>query len=128
MRAHLLAGALAALCSSLALAQDEPQGNVDYPTIERVQFVEFCVREHPDRSRQEMLYKCSCAMDKIIAQLPYDDYVEGLDCLLRRSDRRRARCRCAREHGRTHARRPLPRRAPPGDDGLPGQPVSCSRR
>jgi hypothetical protein len=73
---HLLAGALA-LCTSVAIAEDEPQGNVEYPTIERVQFVEFCVREHPDRSRQEMLYKCSCAMDKIIAQLPYDDYVEG---------------------------------------------------
>lgn len=76
MRMHLLAGALA-LCTSVAIAEDEPQGNVEYPTIERVQFVEFCVREHPDRSRQEMLYKCSCAMDKIIAQLPYDDYVEG---------------------------------------------------
>lgn len=77
MRIHLLAGALAALCSSLAVAQDQPQGNTEYPTIERVQFVEFCVREHPDRSRQEMLYKCSCAMDKIIVQLPYDDYVEA---------------------------------------------------
>jgi hypothetical protein len=77
MRLHLLAGALAALCTSVAIAQDEPRGNVDYPTIERVQFVEFCVREHPDRSRQEMLYKCSCAMDKIIVQLPYEEYVEG---------------------------------------------------
>ena len=38
---------------------------------------QFCVREHSDRSRQEMLYKCSCAMDKIIAQLPYDEYVEA---------------------------------------------------
>ena len=77
MRMHLLAGALAALCTSVATAQDEPQGNVDYPTIERVQFVEFCVREHPDRSHQEMLYKCSCAMDKVIVQMPYEEYVEA---------------------------------------------------
>jgi hypothetical protein len=77
MRAHLLAGALVALSASLAAAQDEPKGGGEYPTIERVQFVEFCVREHPDRSRQEMLYKCSCAMDKVIAQMPYDEYVEA---------------------------------------------------
>jgi hypothetical protein len=77
MKTHLLAGALIALCTSPVMAQDEPQDSIDYPTIERVQFVEFCVREHPDRTRQEMLYKCSCAMDKIIAQLPYDDYVEA---------------------------------------------------
>ena len=77
MRMHLVAGALTALYTSAAIAQDETQGSSDYPTIERVQFVEFCVREHSDRSRQEMLYKCSCAMDKIIAQLPYDEYVEA---------------------------------------------------
>lgn len=77
MRMQLIAGALAVLCTSLAAAQDESQSTAGYPTIERVQFVEFCVREHPDRARQEMLYKCSCAMDKIIAQLPFDDYVEA---------------------------------------------------
>ena len=78
----LLACASAAVCTSVALAQDEPQSKADYPTIERVQFVEFCVREHPDRSRQEMLYKCSCAMDKIIAQMPYEEYVEASTAFL----------------------------------------------
>jgi hypothetical protein len=78
MRIHLLAGVLAAALSTVATAaEDEALGRADYPTIDRVQFVEFCVREHPDRARQEMLYKCSCAMDKIIAQLPYEDYVEA---------------------------------------------------
>ena len=78
MRIHLLAGVLAAALSTpLAAAEDEPQGKADYPTIDRVQFVEFCVREHPDRSHQEMLYKCSCAMDKIVAQMSYEDYVEA---------------------------------------------------
>jgi hypothetical protein len=77
MRPALVAAAFLALCASAAQAQNESPGASDYPTIERVQFVEACVREHPDRQRQEMIYKCSCAMDKIIAQLTYDEYVEG---------------------------------------------------
>lgn len=76
MRRGLIAGTLLVLCASLAQAQDESRAS-DYRTIERVQFVEACIRERPDRQRQEMLYKCSCAMDKIIAQLPYDEYVEA---------------------------------------------------
>jgi hypothetical protein len=78
MRRELLAGVLAAVCASPAAAQDAP----GYPTIDRVQFVEACVREHPDRSRQEMLYKCSCAMDRIIAQMPYGEYVEASTAFL----------------------------------------------
>ena len=69
MKTRLAAGAVLALSAVLAGAQDEPKSGSDYPTIERVQFVEFCIREHSDRPRQEMLYKCSCAMDKIIAQM-----------------------------------------------------------
>jgi hypothetical protein len=48
----------------------------DFPTIERVLFVESCAREHPDRPRQEMLYKCSCALDAIAGELRYEEYVE----------------------------------------------------
>ena len=59
---------LATMCS-VALAND-------FPTIERVLFVENCVRDHPDRQRQEMLYKCSCALDAIAAEFSYDEYVE----------------------------------------------------
>ena len=82
MKLHLLVAALAALSTAQAAAQDEPQGKADYPTIERVQFVESCVREHPDRSHQEMLYKCSCAMDKIVAQMSYQEYVEASTAFL----------------------------------------------
>jgi len=52
------------------------QTSHDFPTIDRVLFVESCVREHPDRPRQEMLYKCSCALDRIAGELPYEEYVE----------------------------------------------------
>jgi hypothetical protein len=48
----------------------------DFPTIDRVLFVEACVRDHPDRQRQEMLYKCSCALDALAVEVSYDDYVE----------------------------------------------------
>src|SRR5262245_61899030 len=48
----------------------------DFPTIERVLFVESCAREHPDRPHQEMLYKCSCALDAIAGELRYEEYVE----------------------------------------------------
>jgi hypothetical protein len=48
----------------------------DFPTIDRVLFVENCARDHPDRPHQEMLYKCSCAVDAIAGEFPYDEYVE----------------------------------------------------
>jgi hypothetical protein len=48
----------------------------DFPTLDRVLFVDNCVRDHPDRQRQEMLYKCSCALDAIAAEFSYDDYVD----------------------------------------------------
>jgi hypothetical protein len=77
MKPCLLVGTLLGLWAPLAGAQEEPRSASDYPTIERVQFVEACIREHPDRPHQEMLYKCSCAMDKIVAQMTYDEYVEA---------------------------------------------------
>jgi hypothetical protein len=48
----------------------------DFPTLERVLFVEACIREHPDRSRQEMIYKCSCAVDAIADEVTYAEYVD----------------------------------------------------
>jgi hypothetical protein len=48
----------------------------DFPTIDRVLFVENCIRDYPDHPHQEMLYKCSCAVDAIAGQFRYDEYVE----------------------------------------------------
>ena len=47
----------------------------DYPTSERVVYVEACMRDHPG-GHYEMLNKCSCVLDTIAQSLPYDDYVE----------------------------------------------------
>jgi len=58
-------------------AQAEEARRNDFPTVERVLFVEACVRDHPDRARTEMLYKCSCAIDRIAAELSYAEYVDA---------------------------------------------------
>jgi hypothetical protein len=53
----------------------------DYPTVERVQYVEACIRDHSDRQRQEMIYKCSCAIDAIAQQMSYEQFVEASTAL-----------------------------------------------
>jgi len=82
LRPRSLLLALAVLVGSLlAAAQQatraEPPRANDFPTVERVLFVEACAREHPDRSRTEMLYKCSCMIDAIAAELTYAEYVDA---------------------------------------------------
>jgi len=44
---------------------------VDYPTLDRVLFVDECVRTQPQRHRQEMLYKCSCVLDKVAEEISF---------------------------------------------------------
>ena len=46
----------------------------DYPTAERVVYVEACMRDQPG-GHYEKLNKCSCVIDTIARDLPYDDYV-----------------------------------------------------
>ncbi|MDQ2821840.1 MAG: hypothetical protein M3Y65_15840 [Pseudomonadota bacterium] len=51
----------------------------DFPTADRVEYVLECMVDH--QSKQEYLYKCSCAIDQIAQQMPYDDYVESSTAL-----------------------------------------------
>jgi hypothetical protein len=46
----------------------------DYPTSERVVYVEACMHDHPG-GHYEMLNKCSCVIDTIARDVSYDDYV-----------------------------------------------------
>jgi hypothetical protein len=46
----------------------------DYPTVERVLYVQQCMRDHPGPGF-EMINKCSCAIDKIASEIIYDDFV-----------------------------------------------------
>ena len=48
----------------------------EYPTVDRVEFVESCINEHSDRPHQEMLYKCSCLIDQFAKKYSYDEYVD----------------------------------------------------
>ena len=61
--------AMSALSWGVALAND-------FPTADRMQYVFECMRERPDASRYEMIYKCSCAIDAIAAQISYGEYAE----------------------------------------------------
>jgi hypothetical protein len=47
----------------------------DYPTSDRVVYVQACMRDHPG-PHYEMVNKCSCAIDTIARDLPYDDFVD----------------------------------------------------
>jgi len=51
----------------------------DFPTADRVEYVLECMVNH--QSKQEFLYKCSCAIDQIAQQINYDEYVESSTAL-----------------------------------------------
>ena len=46
----------------------------DFPTVDRVLYVQECMRAHPG-PQFEMTSKCSCALDTLARELKYDDYV-----------------------------------------------------
>jgi hypothetical protein len=63
----LVAVSLAAVAGAAAAAND-------YPTVDRVLYVQACMKAHPGPFF-EMLNKCSCALDAMAAEVPYDDFV-----------------------------------------------------
>jgi hypothetical protein len=46
----------------------------DFPTVDRVLYVQECMRTHPG-PHFEMVNKCSCALDQLAAEIKFDDYV-----------------------------------------------------
>ena len=66
--------AAAALLALAAFSAPARAAN-DYPTLDRVVYVEACMAQHPG-PRYEMLAKCSCTLDTIAREVSYDDYVE----------------------------------------------------
>ena len=55
------------LCAAAAAAND-------FPTAERVLYVQDCVKNNPG-PHFEMINKCSCVIDTLASQLTYDDFV-----------------------------------------------------
>lgn len=45
----------------------------DFPTSGRVEYVLECMQKN--EGKYEYLYKCSCVIDHIAKEMPYDDYV-----------------------------------------------------
>ena len=72
-RALIVAVALALSVGAFAAKPKAKMNN--YPTLDRVQYVLECAQNYPDKVHQEMIYKCSCAIDEIAKQLSYDDFV-----------------------------------------------------
>ncbi len=65
-----LALCIAATGQSLAAAASN-----DYPTLDRVEYVLACARDAAGPPR-ENIYKCTCVIDAIAEQLPYEKYTE----------------------------------------------------
>jgi len=65
---------------ALLLAASMPIAHAhDFPTADRVEYVLECMVDH--QSKQEYLYKCSCAIDHIAQEMSYDEFVESSTAL-----------------------------------------------
>jgi hypothetical protein len=62
------------LASSCLLAAPALAHVNDFPTVDRVLYVQECVRNNPG-PYYEMINKCSCALDKLASEVKFDDYV-----------------------------------------------------
>ena len=71
---RLLAATLLAALLTPALA-DEPARPNDFPTIARVEFVLDCMK-NSKAPVQEMVYKCSCAVDHVASKISYETWVD----------------------------------------------------
>ena len=59
----------------LLLAGVSPARANDFPTVDRVLYVQECMKSNPG-PYYEMVNKCSCALDRMAGEVKYDDYVE----------------------------------------------------
>lgn len=63
------------VCATLSAASLAALAH-DYPTLDRVRFVQECMRDHPG-PHFEMTSKCVCAIDKIAQELTAEQFVAG---------------------------------------------------
>jgi hypothetical protein len=66
--------ALRQLLVAALLAAVMPLWANDFPTVDRVLYVQECMRANPGPSF-EMVSKCSCALDNLAGEVNYDEYV-----------------------------------------------------
>jgi hypothetical protein len=63
---------LAAACASVPAGDAAPPPN-DFPTVDRVLYVQECMRTNPG-PHYEMVNKCACALDRMAAEVKFEDY------------------------------------------------------
>ncbi len=63
------------LASVLAVPMAAQAGPADYPTIDRVIFVNECMQSNG--ANLDTMYKCSCVMDQLTQTLSYDQFSDG---------------------------------------------------
>jgi len=61
-------------CTLAAAAPPVAHPANDFPTVDRVLYVQECMRAHPGPGF-EMTNKCACTLDKLAASVKYQDYV-----------------------------------------------------
>lgn len=71
MKLRILIPALAA--AALLPLAGAARAADDFPTVDRVLYVNQCMRDHPG-SFYEMVNKCSCALDALSREVSFDDY------------------------------------------------------
>lgn len=64
----------AAASAAKAAPAAPPQPANDFPTVDRVLYVQECMRAHPGPGF-EMTSKCACTLDKLAASVKFQDYV-----------------------------------------------------
>lgn len=75
-RVLVVAVVLAFSASAFAAKAKVAKAKVNnYPTLDRVQYVLECTQNYPDKVHQEMVYKCSCAIDEIAKKISYNDFI-----------------------------------------------------
>jgi len=62
-----------AMCAAMLLPASAMAD--DYPTYERVQYAIQCITKYG--GAHQLVYQCSCAIDKLAAQFSIDDFVEA---------------------------------------------------
>jgi len=62
------------LATAALLAGAGPVLANDFPTADRVLYVQECIKANPGPN-YEMVAKCSCALDRLAEQVKFDDYV-----------------------------------------------------
>jgi hypothetical protein len=63
------------LLASCCLLAATPAAHAnDFPTVDRVLFVQECIRTNPG-PHYEMINKCSCALDHLAGEVKFADYV-----------------------------------------------------